>query len=348
MLITSIRLNNYRNYSNILINPDSNINIITGPNGSGKTNILESVVVSSNTRSFRTNDDTSLIKHDEDYARIEVTADGTVYKIVLNKNGKSLFVNDEIITRTSNFIGRINAILFKPSDLEFFNSSPRERRKLIDLELGKINKNYLNALLKFNRLLKDKNRLLKENTVDDVYLNLINEQMAPAISILIQEREKFFSFVNSCISEIYRTVSNQNIEIKAVYRKNIDGDILNILNMNKEKDLNYHYAVMGPHHDDYYFLFNSHELSEVASQGQVRMTLISFKFALIRYINEICGIKPIILLDDVLSELDQENKRRLINFLPDDHQIIITDTDADSLMNVKKYKLIRLQGGLNG
>ena len=348
MLITSIRLNNYRNYSNILINPDSNINIITGPNGSGKTNILESVVVSSNTRSFRTNDDTSLIKHNEDYARIEVTADGTVYKIVLNKNGKSLFVNDEIITRTSNFIGRINAILFKPSDLEFFNSSPRERRKLIDLELGKINKNYLNALLKFNRLLKDKNRLLKENTVDDVYLNLINEQMAPAISILIQEREKFFSFVNNYISEIYRTVSNQNIEIKAVYKKNIDGDILNILNMNKEKDFNYHYAVMGPHHDDYYFLFNSHELSEVASQGQVRMTLISFKFALIRYINEICGIKPIILLDDVLSELDQENKRRLINFLPDDHQIIITDTDADSLMNVKKYKLIRLQGGLNG
>ena len=205
MLITSIRLNNYRNYSNILINPDSNINIITGPNGSGKTNILESVVVSSNTRSFRTNDDTSLIKHNEDYARIEVTADGTVYKIVLNKNGKSLFVNDEIITRTSNFIGRINAILFKPSDLEFFNSSPRERRKLIDLELGKINKNYLNALLKFNRLLKDKNRLLKENTVDDVYLNLINRATRYVYFFtpyLVLDQELMIAFENAAKSGV--------------------------------------------------------------------------------------------------------------------------------------------------
>lgn len=348
MLITSIRLNNYRNYSNALIKPDPNINIITGPNGSGKTNILESVIVSSNTKSFRTNDDSSLIKHNENYARIEITADGSVYRIVLNSSGKSLFVNDEIVTRTSNFIGRINAILFKPSDLEFFNSSPRERRKLIDLELGKINKSYLDSLLKFNKLLKDKNRLLKENSIDEVYLNLINEQMVPFIAVLIQEREKFFNYINGCINEIYRSISGQNIEIQAIYKKNINGDILNVLNLNKEKDLNYHYALMGPHHDDYYFLFNHHELSEIASQGQIRMTLISFKFALVRYINEICGIKPIILLDDVLSELDQENKRRLINFLPDDHQIIITDTDADSLMNVKKYKLIRLQGGLNG
>ncbi|MGN1405303.1 MAG: DNA replication/repair protein RecF [Erysipelotrichaceae bacterium] len=348
MLITSIRLNNYRNYTNILIKPDPNINIITGPNGSGKTNILESVIVSSNTKSFRTSDDSALIKHNEDYARIEIVADGNTYRVVLNSNGKSLFVNDEIISRTSNFIGRINAILFKPSDLEFFNSSPRERRKLIDLELGKINKTYLNALLKFNKLIKDKNRLLKENSIDDVYLNLINEQMVPCIEILIQEREKFFNYVNGCIGEIYRQISNQEIEIKAVYKKNIDGDTLKILNSSKEKDLNYHYAVMGPHHDDYYFLFNHHELSEIASQGQIRMTLISFKFALVRYINEICGIKPIILLDDVLSELDQENKRRLINFLPEDHQIIITDTNGDSLLNVKKHKLIRLQGGLNG
>ncbi|MDO5850841.1 MAG: AAA family ATPase, partial [Methanobacteriaceae archaeon] len=132
MLVNKIKLNNYRNYSNIEIPLYPTLNIIIGPNGIGKTNILESVIVSSNTKSFRTLKDIELIKKEKDYSKIEIDSDVGKLKIVINKTGKCLFINDKPIKKTSEYIGRLNAILFKPSDLELFNQSPKERRKLLD------------------------------------------------------------------------------------------------------------------------------------------------------------------------------------------------------------------------
>ena len=349
MLVNSLSLRNFRSYHDFFIQFDKNINIITGQNGIGKTNILEAIIFSSNAKSFRTNEDSALIRHNEEYGRIILNGDIGEIKVVINNQGKTLFINNQIIKKTSEFIGYLNAVLFKPSDLEFFNSSPRERRKIIDLELGKIFDDYLSSLLVFNRLLKDKNKLLKEDKVDDLYLDLLNEQMVPYIKTIMEQREKVFDFINLHLSNIYKEISDENISLKVIYKKNINDDIQKTLKETKEKDLAYHYALMGPHHDDYYFLFDNHQISDIASQGQTRMCLIAFKFALIKYIKEVKKIKPIILLDDVLSELDKENQRRLINFLPNDYQIIITDTTFNEMLNLKKYKLIKLnKGGLNG
>lgn len=344
MLVKQIKLNNYRNYTNIIIPLYPTLNIIIGPNGIGKTNILESVVVSSNTKSFRTNSDQELIKKEKEYSKIEIDADVGKLKIVINQTGKSLFINDKPIKKTSEYIGKLNAILFKPSDLELFNQSPKERRKLLDIELGKISNKYLNSLLTYNKLLKDKNKLLKENKIDNNYLDIIDEKMIPNIETIINSREELFRNINLWITDIYQAISNTKVKIEIIYKKCCkQNDIENKLLQAREKDYFYHYATFGPHHDDYYFTFNDDELNSVASQGQKRMVFIALKFALIKYIQQITNQTPVILLDDVLSELDLDNRNRLLRMLPKQAQIIITDTDVKGITLTNEYNLIELK-----
>jgi len=344
MLIKKVKLRNYRNYSNKEIEFDPYINIIIGKNGIGKTNILESIILISNTKSFRTNNDRDLIKKDEEFARIDLFSDIDRYSIVINKKNKSLLINNNFIKKTSEYIGRINAIIFKPSDLELFSQTPSERRRILDIEISKVSKEYIYALSKFNQLLKDKNKLLKEKEIDQTLLDVIDESMTPLIKTIIIEREKFFKIINDNIENIYKKIAKKESSIKIVYQKCCDVlDVEKEIIKAKEKDNYYHYATFGPHHDDYYFIKDKYELNSYASQGQKRMVLVSFKLALIEYIKEFKNITPIILLDDILSELDQDNQERLLNALPDDNQIIITDTDIDNLKINRNYKLIEIK-----
>ena len=344
MLVKEIKLNNYRNYSNITIPLYPTLNIIIGPNGIGKTNILESVIVSSNTKSFRTTKDSELIKKEKEYSKIEIDSDVGKLKIVINQTGKCLFINNNPIKKTSEYIGKLNAILFKPSDLELFNQSPKERRKLLDIELGKISNDYLSALVVYNKLLKDKNKLLKENKIDQNYLDLIDQEMIPNIINIIKLREEFFRNINLWISNIYQAISNTNTKIQIVYKKCAEeNEVKDKLFNAREKDYFYHYSTFGPNHEDYYFKFNDDELNSVASQGQKRMVFIAFKFALIKYIQQLTNKTPVILLDDVLSELDIDNRNRLLRMLPKNAQIIITDTDIKGINLTSDYNLIELK-----
>lgn len=344
MLIKSIKLNNFRNYSSIQIPFHEKLNIIIGPNGIGKTNILESIIVASNTKSFRTNNDSDLIKKDSEYSKVSVDSNIGKLDVVINRNNKSLIINDNPVKRSSEFIGKLNAILFKPSDLELFNQSPKERRKLLDVEIGKISKEYLKAILTYNHLLKDKNKLLKEEKIDEIYLDLLDKKMIPEIFTIISHREKFFNIINSNINYYYQKLSGTNTNIKVIYKKCSDKELIKEnLNKTREKDEFYHYSYYGPHHDDYYFEFNGKELNSIASQGQIRMCLIAFKFSLIKYIKETSNVDPIILLDDVLSELDINNQKRLLENLPKNCQVIITDTDIDGIKNINDYNLIELK-----
>ncbi|MBR4460972.1 MAG: DNA replication/repair protein RecF [Erysipelotrichaceae bacterium] len=344
MLIKELKLYNYRNYArkNVVFDPE--LNIITGPNGIGKTNILESIIVVSNTKSFRTNNDQNLIKKDSEFSKIELSSDTGRYKVVLGNKSKSLYINDVLIKKSSEFIGKLNAILFKPNDLEIFVQAPNERRKVLDIEISKVSRSYIRSLLQYNYLLKEKNRLLKETEVDGTLLETINEQMVPLIKTILEERDYFFEVINRHISAIYNRISASDSEIRIIYRKCCEtAEIANKLEEAKEKDFYYHYSTFGPHHDDYSFLMDSRELNAIASQGQKRMTLIAFKFALIEYVKEKTDKIPIVLLDDILSELDRENQERLIRIMPADAQVIITNTDIKDLNIDKKYKLIELK-----
>ncbi len=237
MLIKELKLYNYRNYARKKLTFDPELNIIIGPNGIGKTNILESIIVVSNTKSFRTNNDQNLIKKDDEFSKIELSSDTDRYKVVLGNKNKSLFINDVLIRKSSEFIGKLNAILFKPNDLEIFVQPPNERRKVLDIEISKVSKPYIEALLKYNYLLKDKNRLLKETEVDETLLEVIDEQMVPLIQTILEERERFFEKINQHLSSFYNRISSGDSEIRIIYKKCCEtADIANKLQEAKEKD----------------------------------------------------------------------------------------------------------------
>ena len=344
MLINNLKLYNYRNYSRKYIEFSPETNIIIGNNGVGKTNILESIIFVSNTKSFRTNNDQNLIKKGEEYSKIEIDADIGKFKVVINKKNKSLFLNDVLVKKSSDYIGKINAILFKPDDLELFVQMPSERRKVLNMEINKVSNKYIKTLLQYEKLLKDKNKLLKELEIDETLLDIIDESMIPLIEIIVKQREEFFEIINKNITRIYNEISNENKNISIIYKKCSEIDeIEKQIKRNREKDYYYHYATYGPHHDDYYFLMDGEQVSNVASQGQKRMLLIAFKFCLVEYIQNKTNQVPIILLDDILSELDKNNKERLLNFIPKDIQIIITDTDINDLKIDRNYKLIEIK-----
>lgn len=344
MLVKSIKLNNFRNYSKGTFEFYPNLNIIIGKNGSGKTNILESIVVVSNTKSFRTNNDQDLIKKGEEFSKIDLISDKNDFKVVINKKNKSLYINNNLIKRTSQFIGKLNAILFKPGDLELFNQSPSERRKLLDIEISKISNRYVLALVKYNKILKDKNKLLKENNPDETLLSVLDESMAPLIKTIIEERERFFDVINEYISAMYTMISGKIVDIHVNYKKCSETyEVNEKIESSRNKDFYYHYTTFGPHHDDYEFIMDGYNLNSIASQGQKRMVLIAFKFALIKYIQKQTNKTPIVLLDDILSELDKDNQERLLNVIPSSAQVIITNTDINNLKIDKEYKLIELK-----
>lgn len=345
MPVKTVRVNDYRNYRRGFFEFDPNLNIIVGKNGAGKTNILESIIVISNTKSYRSSNDADLIRKGADFTRIILNTEDKEYKVVINKKNKSLYIDNDLIKKTSEFIGRVNAILFKPSDLELFTQSPSERRKLLDIEISKVSRIYIQSLLKYNSLLKDKNKLLKQLEPDELLLGVINESMSPLIKIIIQERENFFAVINEYISPIYSLISGkEDSEISITYKKCSEIENVNEeLERAKEKDYYYHYTSFGPHHDDYSFYMDGYELNSIASQGQKRMVLIAFKFALMKYIQYSTGSTPIVLLDDILSELDKDNQERLLNIIPDNTQVIITNTDINNLNIKKPYKLIELK-----
>lgn len=349
MLVKSLKLNDFRNYSGFYLEFDPKLNIIVGKNGIGKTNILESILVVSNTKSYRCNDDNFLIKKNKDYARILLKSDNGEFKVVIGNKNKSLYYNNSLIHKTSEFIGKLNAILFKPDDLQIFNDTPSERRKLLDIEIGKVNKKYLSAELKYHKLLKDKNKLLKELEVDQVLLQVLEESMIPLIKIILEERIRFFDEINEIISDIYFKISGNRSDIKIIYKKCCEIDeVENKMNSSKDKDMYYHYSTFGPHHDDFYFEMDGFNANDIASQGQKRMLLIAFKFAIIEYIQKHLGQTPVVLLDDILSELDKDNQERLIHAIPENCQVIITNTDINDLKINSKYKLIELKEENNG
>lgn len=348
MLIKSLELNDFRNYHKYFVEFDPKLNIILGNNGVGKTNILESIIVTSNTKSFRTNNDSNLIRHDCEYSRIKINSDVGDFKVVINKDSKSLYFNNQVIKKTSEYIGLLNAILFKPDDLQIFYQSPSDRRRILDVEIGKVDKEYLNALLRYNSLLKDKNKLLKELEPDETLMNVINESMVPFIEIIIKKRKEFFNEINKYLTYYYYKFSNEEKVISVEYENCCEEDqIANKILSSKDKDYYYHYTSFGPHHDDFTFMMDDKDLNTIASQGQKRMVLIAFKFSLIKYIQSKTSKTPIVLLDDILSELDKNNQERLLSNIPNNCQVIITNTDLNDL-NIKDYKLIEVKGGNNG
>lgn len=355
MIIESLTLRNFRNYEYATINFDRGLNIITGKNAQGKTNLLESLIYLSLTRSHRINDDKKLIKENEQFSDIKCNfIDGENKKnieAIIHSKGKTLVVHKQPVKKSSEFIGLLNVILFSPDDLTIFNEAPKERRKILNQEITKISSTYLYALNHYQNLLKERNLLLKQYQFDHKLLDTFDEQMSKEEVIIISMRKEFIEYINSLITSYYQTLSDDMNVVTLQYQSCLDETITyeNILKKHLEyrnKDIENHVTTFGIHREDMLFEMDGKNLIQIASQGQKRMCVLSFKMALLKYVENKTNKKPVLLLDDVLSELDQSRQRKLMEMVGNQYQCIITTTDIPQFLNRRNMKIFYVEKGM--
>lgn len=359
MILKKIKLRNFRNIEHCEIVLDPGINVFLGNNGQGKTNFIESVMFSSTTRSFRVSNDTAMIRHDSPFASIECIIEDEGKKIVLSSvihsKGKSLFVASQQVPKASEFIGKCNAILFSPNDLEMFNISPKERRKLMDIEIGKISLKYNTALLKYQKCLKERNHALKMEC-DQILLTALESQMIESQIQILESRRVFVEFLNQRLTHKMKQLCDEHLDIGVRLKSWVDFSDKSKLkelmqqkyDETREKDILFKVTGNGCHRDDIEFTMKGFPLNEIASQGQKRMVLLAIKLCLIDFVRLTKKTSPILILDDVLSELDQNNRIRLFQVLDKEVQTLITTTDLDELKEslVKSPKIFRVDHGI--
>jgi len=365
MYIDYLHLRHFRNYKEETFKFDKEINILFGKNGQGKTNLLESIYFMSTTKSHRGVDDIDMIYLNEDFANIDCHIhkkdEESVFNAVIHKKGKSLCIRNLPIKKISEYVGKINAVLFSPADMTLFDTSPKERRKLIDMEFGKMSVMYINQLNNYNKLLKERNSFLKQGIDDQILLDTITEQMINPQIQIIKKRKLLINQLNAKISDLYQQLSesNQTVHINYLSMVEFDADddvvaarIKEKYDSSKERDIILKQTNVGIHREDIEFFLDKKVVVSYASQGQKRMIVIALKLALVHIINEYIGENPILLLDDVLSELDVYRRNKLIEIIPKNIQTIITSTDEEDIMPelLAKAKVFLIEKGsvING
>lgn len=343
MIIKSLNLKNYRNYENLNLDFSSGINIFYGDNAQGKTNILEAVYMSGTTKSHRTNKDMELIQFTKEDSHIStfILKNGISHRIDIhlkNNKSKGVAIDGIPIKKASELFGMINFVFFSPEDLNIIKKGPSEKRRFMDIELCQLNKIYLSNLANYNKIVIQRNRLLKDlffrKDLEDT-LDIWDAQLCEYGQKIIEMREVFVEHLNEIIFNIHHSLSGGKENLKIVYEKNCEKEkLLEQLKLNREKDLKYKTTSIGPHRDDLGFYFDGMDVRKYGSQGQQRCAALSLKLSEIELVKSITGDTPILLLDDVLSELDKNRQNYLLNHIHD-IQAMITCTGLDEFVNYR-------------
>ena len=334
---------------------DPSTNIFYGDNAQGKTNILESVYMCSTTKSHRGTKDRDMIRFGEEESHIEAVVEksGITYQIDmhLKKNSpKGIAINKVPIRKASELFGIVNIVFFSPEDLNIIKNGPAERRRFIDLELSQLDKVYLNNLANYNRIVNQRNHLLKdiyhqENLIET--LDIWDLQLIEYGTKIIERRKKFIEQVNEIISDIHKKLTGNKEQIELVYEPNTGIFTLEqALKRSRERDLKMKSTSAGPHRDDICFLNKDIDIRKFGSQGQQRTAALSLKLSEIELVKRITKDKPILLLDDVLSELDKHRQNYLLDSI-NDIQTLITCTGVDEFVNHRFSinKIFHVQNG---
>lgn len=341
MVIKSLKLKNYRNYDLLDMSFDSRTNILYGDNAQGKTNILEALYLSGTTKSHRGTKDRDLIQFGQDEAHLEtiVEKNGTDFQIDmhLKKNSpKGIAINKIPIRKASELFGIIHFVFFSPEDLNIIKEGPSGRRRFIDLELSQLDKIYLNNLSNYNRVINQRNSLLKEigwqeHLVDT--LDVWDMQLALYGEKVIESRRKFISQVNGIISDIHSRLTGGKESISLTYESSVgDMSVAEALKKNRERDIRFKSTSVGPHRDDLCFKAGGIDIRKFGSQGQQRTAALSLKLSEIELVRMLIRDTPVLLLDDVLSELDKNRQNYLLDSIHD-IQTVITCTGLDEFVN---------------
>lgn len=341
MFVKSLELNNFRNYNDLSIKLSENTNIFYGDNAQGKTNILEAIYLASTTKSHKGSKDREIIKMDkeESHIRMIVTRDGIDHRIDmhLKKNKpKGVAINGLPIKKSANLFGIVNVVSFSPEDLSIIKSGPSERRRFIDMELCQLDKIYLHNLINYNKVLNQRNNLLKQivfkqNLLDTIYV--WDEQLVAFGKSLIQTRESFIEKLNEIIVTIHKKLSCGKEILTISYEPNVSVDEFeNKLQASLQRDIGLKVTNYGPHRDDLNFKINGVDIRKFGSQGQQRTAALSLKLAEIEMVKNTINDNPILLLDDVLSELDRNRQTELLGSI-DNIQTIVTCTGLEEFVN---------------
>lgn len=341
MVIKSLKLKNYRNYELLDLTFDPKTNILYGDNAQGKTNILEALYLSGTTKSHRGTKDRDLIQFGSDEAHLETVVEkrGTEFQIDmhLKKNSpKGIAINKIPIRKASELFGIIHFIFFSPEDLNIIKEGPSGRRRFIDLELSQLDKVYLSNLSNYNRIINQRNSLLKdiyrqENLMET--LDIWDMQLVEYGTKVIEGRKKFIQKVNNIISIIHEKLTGGKESIRLTYESSVGNLTLEqALKKNRERDMRMKSTSVGPHRDDLCFMVGTLDIRKFGSQGQQRTAALSLKLSEIELVKSLIQDTPVLLLDDVLSELDKHRQNYLLDSIHD-IQTVITCTGLDEFVN---------------
>lgn len=341
MFVESVELKNYRNYEELHMEFDPGTNVLYGDNAQGKTNVLESVYLCATTKSHRGSKDKEIIRfsQDESHIKMMIRKDGVPYRIDmhLKKNkAKGIAINGLPIRKASQLFGVVNVVFFSPEDLNLIKNGPSERRRFIDLELCQLNRTYVHALVSYNRILMQRNRLLKDLTVKPEYeetLDIWDVQLSEYGRQVIEDREKFISSLNEIIVPIHGKLSGSKENLKIVYdpcavKEQLEAEIKKSRFSDKKQKI----TLVGPHRDDIGFYIDGIDIRRFGSQGQQRTAALSLKLAEIELVKKLTKDYPVLLLDDVLSELDGERQNHLLSAIAP-IQTMITCTGLEDFVN---------------
>lgn len=358
MIIESIELKNYRNYDELHMDFSQGTNILYGDNAQGKTNVLEAIYVCATTKSHRGSKDKEIIQFDRDesHIKLNVRKNDIPYRIDmhLKKNkAKGVAVNGVPIKKASELFGIVNVVFFSPEDLNLIKNGPAERRRFVDLELCQLNKLYVHSLVQYNRIITQRNKLLKDLVFRPDYegtLDIWDMQLIQYGKEIIYYRKEFIERLDGIIGPIHQKLSGNKESLRILYEPNVEADAFeDTLRRSRNQDLKQKTTLTGPHRDDLSFIVNGIDIRRFGSQGQQRTAALSLKLAEIELVEHIVHDYPILLLDDVLSELDSSRQNQLlagINHI----QTVITCTGLEDFINNRFHidKIFRIVSGTVG
>lgn len=356
MYVRKLELTNFRNYSKYKIDNLDSLNIIIGENGIGKTSIIESIYVCSLARSFKSNDDYVILKKGESFSKIKIDLEiqDDKYKkleYLLTEKGKKTKINSSLKKKISDFISQYKVILFSPDELRIIKESPNTRRNYLNISLSQINKTFIKLLNNYNLIIKNKNDYLKKmfinSNMDASYLDILDLKIAQYGKEICLQRLEYINKVNKYIKRIFRKFKKEDelyIKYNSHFLEKSVEEICVLLRKNRDNEMSLGLTKTGVHRDDIEFIHNGNNAKDFSSQGVQKLILLSLKLAELDVLVNDYYEEPILLLDDLFSELDSVNQNSILNNLNKSIQVFITTTDINNIKPnmVKKSKIIDL------
>lgn len=354
MYIKNLKIVNFRNIKDLRLDLNRNVNIFIGKNAQGKTSILEGIYVLALTKSMKNSFDNNLINKDSYFSflkcNLDIDGKNKSMEVLLDSNKKTLKVDGNIESKVFNYVSLMNVIIFSPDDLDIVKKSPSYRRNLLNIELCQLFSNYTRVLNEYNKLLKIRNEYLKGSNFDEIYFDILTDKLIDRAIVIMKYRDDFIKNINLGIDDIYyRIMKDRGLMVK--YEANLGSFEKNVIKKlyrdNFESEKLKKLTLFGPHRDDFSFYLGNDDLKLYGSQGQQRVSILSFKLAEIKLFKEVKKSYPIVLLDDIFSELDLEKRKNFLKFIKSNIQFIVTTTDINNISSkiLDKASVFKIKDG---